>query len=56
LDLDGSTGAVAPSHAALIADYEWFRQHSGLTEPVDFDRVIDESYVQHAIGVLGAYR
>jgi NitT/TauT family transport system substrate-binding protein len=42
--------------AALAADYEWFRQYGGLTETVDLDQVVDDSFVGHAVSVLGPYR
>jgi len=42
--------------AALASDYEWFRQYGGLTETVDLAALVDDSYVNHAISVLGPYR
>jgi NitT/TauT family transport system substrate-binding protein len=42
--------------AALAADYEWFRQYGGLTETVDLATLVDDSYVNYAISVLGPYR
>jgi NitT/TauT family transport system substrate-binding protein len=42
--------------AALAADYQWFRQHGGLTESVDLDQIVDDRFVQYAVSVLGPYR
>jgi hypothetical protein len=42
--------------AALTADYEWFRNHAGLTETVALDQVVDDSYARYAVSVLPAYR
>ncbi len=42
--------------AALAADYEWFREHEGLTETVDLDAVVDTSFADYAVSVLGTYR
>jgi NitT/TauT family transport system substrate-binding protein len=45
-----------PDRAALLADYQWFRQHGGLTESINLDQYIDDSFVKHAVSVLGTYR
>ena len=42
--------------AAIVADYQWFRQHGGLTETVDLDAVLDERFAAHAVSLLGPYR
>ena len=42
--------------AALAADYEWFREHAGLSETVDLDQVVDDRYARYAVSVLGPYR
>ncbi len=41
---------------ALAADYQWFRQHRGLTADVDLNQVVDDSFARHAVSVLGQYR
>jgi NitT/TauT family transport system substrate-binding protein len=40
---------------SLISDYEWFRQNAGLTETINFDELIDRTYADYAIAVLGPY-
>ena len=54
------TGFISPDgvldKAALRADYEWFRQHAGLTETVDLDTIVDPSFANYAVSVLGPYR
>jgi NitT/TauT family transport system substrate-binding protein len=42
--------------AAIEVEYEWFRQYGGLTESVDLDQVVDRSFSDYAISVLGPYR
>src|SRR5579884_256619 len=41
--------------AALQSDYQWFLQHGALTEPVNLDQYIDDSFVKQAVAVLGVY-
>ena len=41
---------------ALAADYEWFRQHRGLTATVDLNQAVDDSFANYAVSVLGTYR
>ena len=41
---------------ALAADYEWFRQYAGLTESVNLNEVVDSSFADYAVSVLGQYR
>jgi NitT/TauT family transport system substrate-binding protein len=42
--------------AALASDYEWFRQHAGLVESVNLNDVVDSSFADYAVSVLGQYR
>jgi NitT/TauT family transport system substrate-binding protein len=42
--------------AALRRDYEWFRRHAGLTAEIDFDQLVDTTYADSAISLLGEYR
>jgi len=42
--------------AAIEVEYEWFRQYGGLTESVDLDQVVDSSFSDYAVSVLGPYR
>ncbi len=51
IDPDG-----ALDRQALAADYQWFRQHRGLTADVDLNQVVDDSFARYAVSVLGAYR
>jgi NitT/TauT family transport system substrate-binding protein len=44
------------SKAALNTDYQWFREYGGLTEEIDFDRIVDPSFADYAVSVLGPYR
>jgi NitT/TauT family transport system substrate-binding protein len=41
---------------ALERDYQWFREYGGLTDTVDLDHLVDTSFVEYAISVLGPYR
>ena len=41
---------------ALAADYEWFRQYAGLAESVNLNDVVDASFADYAVSVLGQYR
>jgi NitT/TauT family transport system substrate-binding protein len=42
--------------AALRTDYELYRQYSGLVESIDLDQVVDESFANYAVSILGPYR
>lgn len=39
----------------LEHDYQWFREHGGLTESIDLDQLVDTSFADYAISVLGTY-
>ncbi len=41
--------------AALATDCQWLRHQGGLAEDVDLDQVVDETFVQYALSVLGPY-
>ncbi|MBX5490717.1 MAG: ABC transporter substrate-binding protein [Chloroflexi bacterium] len=42
--------------AALRRDYEWFREHAGLNAELDLDQIIDSSFADYAVSLLGEYR
>jgi NitT/TauT family transport system substrate-binding protein len=42
--------------AALMADYQWFRQQGMLPEAVNLDQYVDDGFVNQAVAVLGPYR
>ena len=55
IELDHSDPDGRVDRAALLSDYEWFRQNAGLTDTINFDEVIDRTYADYAVSLLGPY-